>query len=175
MGILSKRLVHVRPRGLLGCALTCAVLIAAAMVPWRPAVRAEPDGLVLIVSTETPLQGIDSATVRRAFEGHPVEYATGKRLIPFNAPWGTPERELFDRIVLGMGPDDVGRFWVDQRIRGASPPPRTLASPGLAVRVISALPGAITYVLPSQLTANVRALAIDGKSPDHPDYLLAGD
>lgn len=156
------------------CFLVAAlVLVIAALLPRAPALGAgASDPLVVIVAPSLELKNITLPMLRRAFEGNPVEYASGKRFIAFNAPADQPERARFDRVVLGLTPEQMVRFWVDQRIRGLAQPPRTLA-PELATRVIASLPGAITYVRESKLTSAVKALTVEGKNPEDEDYLLS--
>lgn len=157
-------------------ALASVALWLAALAPLRaPPSRAQPDKrIVLIVGkAATSISDVDGAMVRRAFEGHPVEYASGKRLVPFNAPAESSMRQRFDRMVLGFTPEEVGRFWVDQRIRGQALPPRTVASPAFGVRVVAALPGGITYVPEDVVNDTVRVLSVDGRQPGQAGYLLA--
>lgn len=149
------------------------MLLVAALVPITPSVRATAsEPLVMIINTSVSLKDITLPMLRRAFEGSPVEYASGKRIIPFNALSESSDRVLFDRAVLGLTPDEMARFWVDQRIRSAAQAPRTIGTPELAVRVIASLPGAITYVRESKADRTVRVLSIEGKSPEDEDYLL---
>lgn len=155
-------------------ALSALLLITALASP-RSSVDAAEDPLVVIVSASTGLTNITLPALRRAFSGAPIDYEAGKRFIPLNAPADAPERVKFDRAVLGMTPDEVGRYWVDQRIRGKTQPPRVIANTQLAVRVVASLPGAITYVRASLVNATVRALTIDGRGPAEDDYLLRDD
>jgi hypothetical protein len=153
-----------------------AFLIAlVALVPVRVSnVQAAPaKPLLVIVSGSSGMTDISTAMLRRAFQNYPTEYQPGKRLVPLNHPTGSELRGIFDRNVLGLEPDAVGAFWIDQRVRGQSEPPRTLPSVSLATRVVAALPGAITYVWSDAITDQIRALTIDGKSPTDGDYLLA--
>lgn len=153
--------------------LPILTLLAAIAFPARPGVRAEAaNPLLVVVSAATGLTDISSALLRRAFEGLPAEYRSGKRLLPLNLPLGSAERVRFDRIVLGLGPDEVGRFWVDQRVRGAAQPPRTL-SVDLALRVVASFPGAISYVDSSALKPGLQVLSIDGKQPSAAGYVFA--
>ena len=62
-------------------------------------------------------------------------------------------------VILGMGPDRVGEFWVDQLVRARARPPRKLPSPRLMVRVVSQLKGSIGYVPIERLTADVKVVA----------------
>jgi len=147
------------------------ILGALSPLPLQLAQAAAGPALVVVISTATGLRDITTATLRRAFMGYPTEVG-GKRLIPINHPTGSPDRVLFDKLMLGLSPEEVGRFWVDRRIRDESPPPKTVPSPDLAVRVAASLPFAITYVTPELVNDKVAVLTIDGKSPKDSSYLL---
>jgi hypothetical protein len=152
--------------------LTCA-LIAGALspLPLQRAQAAAGPALVVVMGSATGLRDITTAVLRRAFMGYPTEVG-GKRLIPINHPTGSPNRVLFDQVMLGLNPEEVGRFWVDRRIRDESPPPKTVPSSDLAVRVAASLPFAITYITPDLVNDKVAVLTIDGKSPRDDSYLL---
>jgi hypothetical protein len=128
--------------------------------------------LVVIVNATVSMTDISTGLLRRAFLGEAAEYASGKRLVPINQPFDTPARSQFDKAILGLSPAEVGRFWVDRRIRDQSPQPKSVPSPELALRVVMSVPGAISYVTPAMLNEKVRALTIDGKSHDQPGYVL---
>ena len=130
--------------------------------------------LVLIIAGSTGISDMPSGVVRSAFFGRRTEHR-GVRLIPFNLPLGSPARERLDRALLGLEPADVGRFWIDQRVRDGRIPPRTAPSVGLAVRVVGQLPGAIACVPATAVDSRVRVLRIDGKEPSEKGYLLAGE
>jgi hypothetical protein len=153
--------------------LTSLVLLVVALFPiYTPAVRAAGKPLLVVVSASAGIKDISTANLRRAFQGLPTDFEGGKRFIPLNHGTGTPTRVQFDRAVLGLEPSAVGAFWIDRRIRDESPPPRTVPTPDLALRIAGSLPGAITYVFPEQLNATVKALTIDGKASTAGGYLL---
>jgi hypothetical protein len=154
--------------------LLILAVLTVALTAGRYGVHAQGQRpLLVVVASMAGIADISSAMLRRAFQGYPAEYRSGKRFLPLNHPIGTTERTRFDRAVLGLGPDEIGRFWVDQRIRGAALPPRTLASADLAVRVVASFPGAITYTDPGLVVAGVKVLTIDGKTDSDPDYFFA--
>src|SRR5688572_18902988 len=129
-----------------------ALLFAAALPISAPLVRAAAKPLVVVVAATAAMKDISTANLRRAFQGMPTDFEGGKRFVPLNHPTGTPARVQFDRAVLGLEPDAVGAFWIDRRIRDESPPPRTVPSADLALRIVASLPGAITYAFPEQVT-----------------------
>ena len=154
--------------------LAITLLAATVFLPTHSAVRAQkPGALLVIVSASIGLSDISSASLRRAFQGYPTEYHPGKRLLPLNHATGSAERTFFDQTVLGLSPGEVGRFWIDQKVRGASQPPRSLPSASLAVRVVASFPGAITYTYPNLVRPGLTVLSIDGKRPTDSDYFLA--
>lgn len=144
-------------------------LITLGAAPLRAANAAK---LAVVVAANSPLVELDLSALRRLFGGDPLADSSGRGLVPFNHPPGTPDRVGFDQRVLGMSPDQVAKYWVDRKIRAQPGPPRTVSSLRMLIGVVSKLPGAIGYLRPEYLTAEVKALRIGGKLPDAPGYPL---
>ena len=147
---------------------TCATLSLPKL-----ALGANPPGLVLVLVTSRELQvrDISLSVARRAFLGDPTELG-GRRVVPFNYPVGDPLRQAFDQLLLGMGPDEVGRYWVDRRIRGQGMPPKTAPSRELMRAIVGRVPGVLGYLTPEFLDATVQPLSIDGKRHTDSGYPL---
>ncbi len=138
----------------------------------RPVQAGNEVALVVIVAPTSRVTNITLADLRRVFQSERVTDPDGNRLIALNHPPRTVDRVGFDRVVLGMDPDAVGRFWIDRKIRGGSGPPRTVESLTTLRRVVEKLPGAIGYIRPGQLSSEVRAIRVDGKLPEDPGYSI---
>ena len=134
-------------------------------------VRAEP--IVVIVGKGSPVSELSTGDLQRIFLSMPMQNAQGTPFVPFNYPAKTPVRERFDRIILGMSPDDVGRHWIDQRIRGNPAPPRTMQSPTLLCRVVAKVQGAIAYIPASLLGPQCQTVTIGGRKLMDPGYVFA--
>jgi hypothetical protein len=153
--------------------LGLAALSVALVTGFPRRVRAGNDvALAIVVAPSSKLTNISLANLRRVFTSERITDPDGQRLIALNHPARTPDRVGFDRVVLKMDPEQVGRFWIDRKIRGGAGPPRTVESLGTLRRVVEKLPGALGYVRPSQLSAEVRAIRVDGKLPEDPDYAV---
>ncbi len=150
-----------------------SLLLTPAMAGVRGAWAAESRGveLAVVIAQNSPLKELSFGDLRRLFTSEPMSDPSGTRLVPLNHPPRTPDRVGFDRVVLGMDPDTVGKFWLDRRIRGQSGAPRTVDSLGMLLKVVARLPGAIGYVRP-QYMREVSALKIEGLLPGKPGYRL---
>jgi hypothetical protein len=137
-------------------AAALATVIAAARL-------AQADGkkLAVVVAKGSPITNISRSDLKRCFTGDTVT-AGDKPLVPFNANPGTPERTGFDKAVLGMSPDEAGKYWIDRKVRGQSGAPRALPSAAHIAKVVAKFPGAISYLPADQLTADIQAVSVDG-------------
>ena len=152
------------------CRFALLLALLGCLLPRLVAGEPPPVQLAIIVAPESALSNLSSADLKRVYTAETVTSEDGKRLVPFNHPPKTPDRVGFDQVVLGRDPDGVGRYWIDQRIRGGSGPPRSVDNVMMLRRVVAKLPGAIAYLRPSFLTDEVRAIRVDGKLPGEPGY-----
>lgn len=93
------------------------------------------------------------------FKSSMRHWSDGGRIAALNLPARTNERALFDHAVLGLDPDAVARFWIDRKIRGGEPPPRTIMDALTMARVVQQLRDAIGYVPIALATEKVRIVA----------------
>ncbi|MDQ3366981.1 MAG: hypothetical protein M3680_16280 [Myxococcota bacterium] len=138
---------------------TCVLVLVLLALGVRPA-AAESAKLVVVVSAKSPVTGVSRLELKRAFLGEPIVIGD-TRLAPFNAEPNSAERGGFDQSVLGMTPEEAGRFWIDRKVRGQGAAPRSLPAVHLA-KVVAKFPGAISYLRIDQLTPEVKALTVDG-------------
>lgn len=149
--------------------------LALVPLPFQTVRATEPvEALILVVGTSFPIEDISFASVKSAFRGQRIQVGD-RTLIPINHPLNAPTRISFDRLALGLEPAAVGRFWIDMRIRDQGRPPTAATSPELALRIVGALKGAITYATPSAALDKlpVKVLTVDNKSVGQPGYALA--
>lgn len=154
----------------LGVALATALLVLLPSV--ERARAADRIVLAVVVARGSSLQDLSLAELRRVFTSEGDSDPSGQRYVPFNHPPHTTDRAGFDKVVLGMSPDEVSQFWIDRKIRGLPGPPRSVDSLSLLLRLIARLPGGIGYARPAQLTSDVRAVRVNGKLPNDAGYPL---
>lgn len=152
--------------------LAASLALSASVVAGHPGPAGAADvPLAVIVAESSPLTDVSKSTLRRAFLSEPTVEA-GVKFLPLNQNPGTSERARFDSAILGLQPDAMSRFWIDQRIRGQGSPPRAIPSVAVLGKLLTHLPGAITYVKTSELPPGVKVLTIDGKRPGQAGYAI---
>lgn len=148
------------------------VFLLSAAAPRPVGAKATDEvALAIIVAKSSKLTNIALADLRNLFEGAQPEHEPS-RLIPLNHLPKTADRVGFDRVVLQMSPEEVGRFWIARKIQGGANPPRSVSSLVTLRRVVQKLPGAIAYIRPALLSSEVRAIRVDGKLPEDAGYPL---
>jgi hypothetical protein len=133
--------------------------LAAVAMPGRSG-RAEPAvaDLVVIVNAANS-DRLSAAMLERIFLRKEMSWGNGERIIPLNANPETERRQHFDRVVLGMTPDEAARYWLDQRIRGGGAAPREIGDAVLTVKLIAKLTSTIGYVPGDVPLSGVRIVA----------------
>jgi hypothetical protein len=128
--------------------------------------------LVVVVRKSSPLSDLSLRDLKRLYLGEYITDADGTKLMALNHPAQSPDRVGFDQVVLKMKPDQIGRFWLDRKIRGQPPAPRSVAPRELLRKLVAATPGAVTYLREGEVDLELKAVTIDGKRPDAADYPL---
>ena len=142
-------------------AIFASIVIGLCLLATGRTAAADGKKLVVVVAKGSSVTNLSREDLKRCFTGEAVS-AGGKTLVPFNLPPSSPERTGFDKAVLGMTPEEVGRFWVDLKVRGQSAAPRALPSAAHVAKVAAKFPGAIGYLPADQLTSDIQPVAVDG-------------
>lgn len=147
--------------------------LAALSLGAAPLAAAPPrQTLVIVTQKNAALSELSLRELKHLYTGEQVDGPTGAQLIPLNHPPRAPVRVAFDQTVLHMNADEVGRFWIDRKIRGQTGAPRAVPSLELLRRVVATLPGTLTYLDANDVTADLKVLRVDGHAPGDPDYPL---
>ena len=139
--------------GLLAVALpVCAPLGS------RPA-SADVDEIAVIVNKSNGVPPMNRAQLSAIFKAKSTQFSGGGRADPVNLAPEDVVRQEFDLAVLGMRPDEVERFWLDNKIRSGVGSPRKLSGPYAVVRFVAGDEAGIGYVATSDASDAVRIVA----------------
>ena len=142
---------------MLAAAVVCFATFVAAGAPSLAA--APEDSILVIVNANSPVEKLSGYEIEALFTRSQTRWSDGTPVHPFSFPSGSPARELFDRVVLRLNADQVGRFWLDRRIRGLGMPPKQVPTSGLMLQIVANLPGAVGYVPGARARPGVRIAA----------------
>jgi ABC-type phosphate transport system substrate-binding protein len=104
------------------------------------------ESLLVIVHAELQVERVSGYEIEALFTRAQTRWDDGSTVYPFSFPAGSSPRESFDRVVLRLSPEQVGRFWLDRRIRGLGMPPKQVPTATMMVQIVANLPGSIGYV-----------------------------
>lgn len=122
-------------------------LVFGAAVLWQSTSRASTEEpLWVIVHAESKVDRVSAYELEALFTRTQTRWKDGSSVYPFSFPTGSAPRDQFDRAVLRLTPEQVGRFWLDRRIRGLGMPPKQVPSPLMMAQIIANLPGAVGYL-----------------------------
>jgi hypothetical protein len=170
-----RRALHaphpVRPSRL--AAVVAGALLAALSVPGTA--RAQAQVIAIVVDRDNPRSDIGVEELRSLYLGKRGEWPDGTRAVPIDLEPGASSHRAFCSTVLRMSEAEYERYWVDQRVRGAGDGPRSVSSPGLVVKLVARVRGAVGYVPLSRVDGSVKVLTVGGVRPGQPGYPLVGN
>jgi hypothetical protein len=119
---------------------------------------ASPQELVVVVHPSNPTR-LSIGEIASIFKTTMRYWSGSKRIVALNLLPRTPDRVVFDRVVLGMEPDASFRFWIDRKIRGGEPAPRSVPDPELVLSIVQRMEAAIGYAPAHLVKGGVRIIA----------------
>lgn len=131
----------------------------ATLSPSTPAQADHGEDIHVIVHPRSNITRLSGNELEAIYTRSTTRWDDGSSIIPLNLADTSPVRRQFDHAVLRLSPEMVGRFWLDQRIRGLGAPPRQVPDIALLVKVVERLPGSIGYVPASRVTPGTKVVA----------------
>lgn len=119
----------------------------------------DTEDMLVVVHPRSRISVLSAQQLEAIYTRSTTRWDDGALIIPFNLADTSPLRHRFDRTVLRLDPQQVGRFWLDQRIRGLGAPPKQVPDIALLVKVIERLPGSIGYAPASRIRPGVKVVA----------------
>jgi ABC-type phosphate transport system substrate-binding protein len=83
----------------------------------------------------------------------------------------SPERTFGLRQIYQMSEKEFRKYWITKMFKAeVASAPKVMYSLSMAINLVTAIPGAITFVPFSQVPVNAKVLKVNGKFPDDKDY-----
>ena len=137
-------------------------LVAAALIvlTWTGDASTEIIPFVVIVNEANPVKSLTRAELRRIFMKQSRMWSHGEAMVPVD--WDSTHylRAVFCRDVLNRSVREMAEYWVQQSMTQGLTPPSTQRSARAVIRFVSSVPGAISYVAPSDVDDTVNVISI---------------
>lgn len=117
------------------------------------------EALAIVVNKQNPATSLAQNDLRPIFQTTKKNWDSGQEAIPINLLEDSPLRAEFDRVVLGLDPERVARYWTDRKVRGGARPPVRVPTTAAVLKAVAAKPGAVGYVLLRDVNASVKVVA----------------
>jgi ABC-type phosphate transport system substrate-binding protein len=129
--------------------------------------------LAIVVHTGVPVNALSFAELRRIFLGEQQFWPDRSKVtLLVRAPTAYERSLVLDRIYK-MDEDRFRQYWIGKMFRAeVAAGPKIVYSSEMALTLVSAIRGSITFIPFSAVTPEVKVLRIDGKLPSEPGYPL---
>lgn len=138
------------------------------------------EDLAVVANADTPgIESLSLPILRQLYLGRRTRVG-GRPIRCIDLPAGSPPRESFTRLVLGLSQRALDRYWMRQALSGGPPPPREVGTAAELIALVAREPGALGYVPASTLAdgtpSGVRVISIEHRGrelrPGAPGYPL---
>lgn len=134
---------------------------------------ADKSSIAIVVHPSVVVTDVSMDKLRRIFLAEQQFWEGGGRItVLVGAPGAKARRIALDRIYR-MSEREFRKYWIAKIFRAEVPSgPKLVLTSGMALELVTAIPGSISFVPASSVNDSVRILSIDGLMPDQPNYPL---
>jgi hypothetical protein len=134
---------------------------------------AESSAVAITVHVGTDIAELSLAQLRRIFLAEQQFWPDRSRITLLVRAPGAVERELVLDRIYRMNEDQFRKYWIAKMFRAEVPSgPKLVFSSNMALELVTAIPGSITFMNAQEIDDSVKVLKIDGFLPTDPDYPL---
>jgi ABC-type phosphate transport system substrate-binding protein len=155
--------------------VAAALFVGAIALPATPvAAQAAPkQAIAIVVNAQSPITDLSFAELRKIFMGDQQFWADRSKVtLLVRAPTARERAIVLDKIYK-MDEDEFRQYWIGKMFRAeVAGGPKIVYSTEMALNLIAAIKGSITFVPASAVTSDVKVLRIDGKLPSDAGYAL---
>jgi len=155
-------------------------LAAACLVgtlAWAPAIADEPSArnqaIAIVVHDGTHIDDVSIDQLRRIFLAEQQFWPDRSRITLLVRAPGAYEREFVLERIYQMNENQFRKYWIAKMFRAEVPSgPRIVFSTNMALELVTAIPGSITFMNASDVGETVKVVRVNGLLPSDDGYLL---
>ena len=148
-------------------------LLALLTAPQTAQAQSQRTPVAIVVHPGTPIDDISFAQLRRIFLGEQQYWAGNARItLLVRAPESFEREFVLDRIYR-MNEGQFRQYWIAKLFRAeVASGPKIVYSSEMALELVTAIRGAITFVAASAVQPGAKVIRVDGKLPGETGYPL---
>jgi hypothetical protein len=129
--------------------------------------------VAIVVHPETAVSDLTMQELRDIFLAEQQYWPDKSRIVLLVRAPAAYERTFVLNRIYQMSETEFRRYWIAKMFRAEVPSgPRVVFSTNMALGLVTAIPGSITFMLASDVGPDVKVLRIDGKLPHEDGYPL---
>ncbi|HSR41106.1 MAG TPA: hypothetical protein VLL48_03015 [Longimicrobiales bacterium] len=161
-----------RRRGPLPVLLTGVLLLLAAPSPAAAQDQDRP-AIAIVVHPSVVVDELTFEELRTIFRGERQFWPDRSRITLLVRAPVAYERDVILNRIYRMSEDDFRQYWIAKMFRAeVASGPKLVYSNDMARELVTAIPGAITFMPASEADERVKVLRIDGSLPSEAGYPL---
>jgi ABC-type phosphate transport system substrate-binding protein len=123
---------------------------------------AQQPAFVVVVNTANPVKTLTVVELRRIFMKQSRMWPHAEPVVPVDWDATSDIRQEFSQHVLNRSVREMADFWVQQSITQGLTPPSTQRSAKAVLRFVASVPGAVSYMRPTDVDETVRVVKVTG-------------
>lgn len=129
--------------------------------------------VAIVVHPETSVTELSMDQLRRVFLAEQQFWQDKSRITILVSAPGAQERDLVLDRIYQMDENQFRQYWIGKMFRAEVPAgPKIVFSTNMAIELVTAIKGSITFVNASELSNGARVIPIDGLLPSDAGYPL---
>ena len=167
-----------RQRTLINRRIRHSLLVVCAMVCVLPG-TAQPEetiaqtGLAIVVHKDTEIDNLSMSELRNIFLANQQFWSNRKRIILLVRAPQSDERDYVLNRIYRMDEPQFRQYWIAKMFRAEVPRgPKIVFSSGMALDLVVAIPGSISFMRADEVTDEVKVMRVNGKLPSDEGYPL---
>jgi ABC-type phosphate transport system substrate-binding protein len=127
---------------------------------WLGVPVAEGQSFVIVVNKANPVKSLTVTELRRIFMKQTRMWPHAESVVPVDWDATSEIRQAFSRQVLNRSVREMAEYWVQQSVTQGLAPPSTQKSSRAVLRFVASVPGAISYMPPSEVDDSVSTVKV---------------
>jgi ABC-type phosphate transport system substrate-binding protein len=135
---------------------------ALLVLMWTAAPSTESAPFVVVVNKSNPVKTLTVVDLRRIFLKQSRMWPHAEPMVPVDWDSTSEVRQVFSKSILNRSVREMAEYWVQQSMTQGLTPPSTQRSSRAVLRFVANVPGAISYVLPTEVDETVSVIKVVG-------------